>query len=437
MADLAAIGVRTLNATDDAATISTTFAGYLINYNLAFVDGDVVTVTGTASAIGTLIDTMVSRSTSFIDVLDITDSASLDISVTEWRTLTANGVSFGAGDTVIVADTWSGLASLTVSDIASLAAYGVDQLKFTGGTTGFAVDIITAMAENNMSFVQNGTSVLLNDTADNLEALSAADITTLAAVGFSQIMSTDAASFTFAQVNAVETSGLIFYAGSTINMSLSVAEAVDLENSELSDLVATGVDTITIADTAANITTIAGAGIAYVTAFENATIDLTDDAGVFSYATASAILGYEGNDIIKGQGGDDILLGHDGKDTLFGGAGDDTITGNHGDDVLNGGAGDDVLEGSKGDDTLTGGKGADTFVFIKTGDTDTVTDFDVKGADHDFIDVGDYNQLTKFNDLGDLMEQHGKNVIIDLPDSAEIILKNVDLDDLTKDHFQS
>jgi Ca2+-binding RTX toxin-like protein len=132
--------------------------------------------------------------------------------------------------------------------------------------------------------------------------------------------------------------------------------------------------------------------------------------------------GNDGNDQIWGDGGSDEIYGDAGKDSLQGGAGNDDLYGGAGADWLDGGAGDDRLYGGSGSDrllgegygeapgvdTLTGGADSDTFVFIEAAKTlkmisseirgqpdylaaisvtDTITDFDTNGLDHDFIDL--------------------------------------------------
>ena len=55
----------------------------------------------------------------------------------------------------------------------------------------------------------------------------------------------------------------------------------------------------------------------------------------------------------------------------------------------NGGWGIDYLDDGRDNDTLTGDLGADRFVFGKSGGSDTVTDFQTTGTDHDWIVLED------------------------------------------------
>lgn len=131
-----------------------------------------------------------------------------------------------------------------------------------------------------------------------------------------------------------------------------------------------------------------------------------------------SLQGGDNDDELYGDGGSDVLEGGAGNDTLEGGGDWDTLSGDAGRDTLRGDGGDDWLYGDLEPgavyaDTLTGGVGADHFVFtdvgkaltfnIKTGQfastyiTDTITDFDAFGSDHDWFDVS--NILTSRSDF--------------------------------------
>lgn len=118
-----------------------------------------------------------------------------------------------------------------------------------------------------------------------------------------------------------------------------------------------------------------------------------------------------------------------GNDVVTGSKMDDSLWGFYGDDVLTGRLGDDSLFGHQGNDTLTGGRGADSFALTYGGDHDTVTDFDVKGKDHDFIymDYYLYDGMT--------IEKDGNDLVLTLETGDQMTLENVRKADLTIDHF--
>ena len=105
--------------------------------------------------------------------------------------------------------------------------------------------------------------------------------------------------------------------------------------------------------------------------------------------------------------------------------------GDVGNDLLVGGAGNDTLYGGNGSDTIVGNRGADTFVF--TGGRDVVRDFTVG---EDILDVSnsDLWQLRPRELLNDYTHQRGESVIIKY-DGERIVLRGVDLDDLSASDF--
>jgi Ca2+-binding RTX toxin-like protein len=109
----------------------------------------------------------------------------------------------------------------------------------------------------------------------------------------------------------------------------------------------------------------------------------------------------------------------EGNDTVAGTKKADSLWGFGGDDTLNGKGGLDWLYGHRGTDTLTGGTGADTFVFLTGYDSDTVTDFDLTGSDHDFIRMDYY----LFQDI--VYTENAGNVTLTLPSGDALTLLNV------------
>ena len=84
------------------------------------------------------------------------------------------------------------------------------------------------------------------------------------------------------------------------------------------------------------------------------------------------------------------LFAAPGGSLLQGDARADLLVGGAGADALSGGAGDDILIAGAGRNTLTGGAGADVFVFTRSGEENTITDFQ-PGLDR--IDISDYGRV--------------------------------------------
>ncbi|MEM9421883.1 MAG: calcium-binding protein, partial [Pseudomonadota bacterium] len=188
--------------------------------------------------------------------------------------------------------------------------------------------------------------------------------------------------------------------------------------------------------------------------------------------------GGDGNDSLRAGSGNDLMSGGRGDDSLNGGGGDDTVTfqdadgpitldlrvtgvqdtgdgidvlrriehaigsdgndqltGSNGRNTLAGGAGSDTLNGHSGDDTLIGGSGGDIFVFRGRFGVDIVQDFDTDNA----AEKIDLSAIGAIRDFADLMANHsvqvGSDVKIEVTPSNEVLLQNVQLADLSAEHF--
>lgn len=141
--------------------------------------------------------------------------------------------------------------------------------------------------------------------------------------------------------------------------------------------------------------------------------------GLNTMSSVENIIGTKFGDVIRGDGADNYFRGEGGNDRLSGGAGGD---------VLNGGA---------GKDKLTGGADADIFEFVTGFGRDTITDFDARGSDHDILDLSGVASLDNFQQLLDdhRIYQSGNSVVINAAKGDVIVLKNVDIADLTASDF--
>jgi Ca2+-binding RTX toxin-like protein len=138
---------------------------------------------------------------------------------------------------------------------------------------------------------------------------------------------------------------------------------------------------------------------------------------IFGGHGRDTLLGSKGNDLIDGGDWGDLINGGSGKDLLFGGLSHDT---------LNGGGGNDTLVGGEGDDVLRGGGGKDVFVYIsgESSGSDTIGDFNLAA------DILRFESLTE-SDLTISAAGGGSSTKIEFAGGAEILLRGVQLDDLT------
>ena len=144
----------------------------------------------------------------------------------------------------------------------------------------------------------------------------------------------------------------------------------------------------------------------------------------------------EGNDVVFAGAGNDIVLGDKGNDVLFGGSGVDRLSGGNDEDRLYGGSGNDFLNGGAGDDLLVGGSGDDVFVYdaVQRGH-DVIKDFGRCGDEDVLLINGDVFGVDDAEDVLALAQQTRAGTLITLAEDSTILLRGVDLDDLTVDDF--
>ncbi len=126
---------------------------------------------------------------------------------------------------------------------------------------------------------------------------------------------------------------------------------------------------------------------------------------------------FAGKDKITGSINADILSGGGGNDTMHGMGDNDTLFGDYGNDKMFGDSGRDLFFGGFGNDRMEGGDQSDTFRFAKGTGNDTVVDFDLKGRDHDFLELDPSQHFTKV--------QHRDNLVLDFGDGDTLTLLNV------------
>ncbi|MCH9806271.1 MAG: cadherin-like domain-containing protein [Alphaproteobacteria bacterium] len=131
-----------------------------------------------------------------------------------------------------------------------------------------------------------------------------------------------------------------------------------------------------------------------------------------------------GNDLITGGGGNDTIEGGEGNDQLRGDAGNDSLSGGAGSDVLSGGTGSDTLDGGLGDDILTGGDGADVFVVTQGNGHDIIIDFAAGTSGTDKLDVSAF-ALTDLSDLLSLATEIGDDTLLTFDDDTSVRLTGV------------
>ncbi|WP_114008007.1 beta strand repeat-containing protein [Cohaesibacter intestini] len=175
-----------------------------------------------------------------------------------------------------------------------------------------------------------------------------------------------------------------------------------------------GNDVYYVDDAGDTIEEVAGAGIDMV--YSYLSIALRDKS---QYVENLQLLG-SGNLIGTGNGL---------ANTIMGNSGNNILNGAFGDDILRGGSGNDSFLDDSGNDTFYGGDGADTFIFLNTGESDVIADFE-NGIDH--IRIGGLG-VTSFADISH--SQQGANTELTFG-GATVTLLNFSDSLISADDFQ-
>ncbi len=394
---LAAHGVDIINASDDVLSLT---AGQYSGLGATQLTGaDTVTLFDTGGHIANLSAAQFGQfAANGIDIIDASNNA-LTLSLGQYQALGATTLT--QTDTVVLKDTGALLGAMTAGQIGGLAAGGIDRIDASDNLLSLSLSQFNALGT---VVLTGGDTVTLADTGAALGGLSTAQIGALAGLGIDKLDATDD------------------------HLSLNVAQYNSLHHVTL-----TLADTVTLADTGADISALSATKIGALAANGIDVIDASDNAITFSLAQYNAlgavqlanddvvtvngtgatdlIDGRNGSQILNGLGGDDVLFGEAGNDTLDGGLGNDTLNGGTGNDTAlysdatasvtvslaagtaTGGAGtdlltsienvvgsnfNDVLTGDSGNNTLTGGAGND----VLTGGLGADTLYGGTGADH-------------------------------------------------------
>jgi hypothetical protein len=237
----------------------------------------------------------------------------------------------GLGYLITVVDTASGISSLSTADLAALASDGVTALAATDASVSLNVAQALALETANLQVaVPAGDGVTLSDTAAHIEALTSGQILAFLAAGVTAITATDASvalsteqalaleasvfkvtapagdtvvlsdtaaqidALTASQILALPAAGISGIVATDASVLLTAAQALALESAGLKVSVPTG-DTVTLSDTAANIEALTALQLAGLPATGVSLVIATDVAPKFSPAVVTAIDGASGS----------------------------------------------------------------------------------------------------------------------------------------------
>jgi hypothetical protein len=286
---LAALGVSSLDATDNSVTISLAQAQAMIEQGLHFASDDVVTITLTAAELdGLSSGDITDLATIGAETLDLTDAAS--ISFARALDLAKAGLAFAAEDVVTLVDEGGNLEELSTSELGALVVLGVNSIDLSNDFINLKLEKAKSFAESGLAFASND-EVTVTATHAEVEALTVEDIEAIASIGVSRIFmsNTDAVDLSIEQVEALSAEGLAFaFKGVTVSLVATGAEIADLDATDVAAFAAVGINHFDASDDAVSLTmaqieTLSSAGIAFAS---GDTLSLLATATEFATLTA-------------------------------------------------------------------------------------------------------------------------------------------------------
>ena len=248
-----------LNASDNAVSLTKAGADLLVASGLKFASGDVITLTDTGAALGALTFTnygiAVLGGTSV--VLNASDNA-VSLTTAQADALIASGLTFAATDVITLTDTGTALAGLTFATYATAVLGGASVVLDASGN---AVSLTKAQADlllaSGLTFAATDV-ITLTGTAVDLAALEFADYTTNALGGASVELhsSTNAVSLSVSQAQDLLFAGLTFATTDAITLTGLGTELAGFDFANFTDVLGGASVVLDASDDAVSLTSV-------------------------------------------------------------------------------------------------------------------------------------------------------------------------------------
>ncbi len=302
-------GVDIFHAASGILSLNEAKVAAVLNSAAAFQDTDAVTLTDTAANIQALSATQFGQlAAKGVDIIDIT-SGTLSLSVADYQALGAFTI---VGGTASLIDTGADIATLTATQLAALTETDITLINATDN----AITLSVAQARGILTQTGGGTvtidgtdTVTVADTGAHIGGLSAAELTALAGDGAGHVVldaSDNVLTITTAQFNAINTGGITLTAADFVTLADTGANLSGLSTSAITALSGT-IDALHATDGSVTFS------IAQLNALSSASVALTpadavtlsDSQSNIQALTASQFTGYatQGVDTISSQGG--------------------------------------------------------------------------------------------------------------------------------------
>lgn len=246
--DLAAENVDVIDLIDDAITLS---ASELLSLNgVGFANSDTGVVAGDTQANLEALSTtnLAALAAAGVDRLDASDTNAVNFTAAQYSAMGA--ITFTAGDTVVVTGTGAALAAL---DVSSFDGHHVDRIDASDDVLTLSLSQVNSLGSTQLT---GADVVTVTGASSDLEALTVGQISVLGGAGVDVIDATDdELSLSVDQVAAVLAHGMSFTAADTVTLTGASTDVLSQFGADFSQLLDIKVDIIDLSDNAIDLTT--------------------------------------------------------------------------------------------------------------------------------------------------------------------------------------
>jgi Ca2+-binding RTX toxin-like protein len=299
LAALIAKGVDRLDATDNVLALS--YDQYVALGTLALTSSDIVTLSIDGTVLAGLAPTQITAiSTKGIDILDVTGGP---LTLDAARATALGAMVFAPTVYVTLADTGEAIATLTATQIASLATKGLDAIDATNDQLTMTAAKFNALGAISLSA---GDLTTLADTGAAITALTAAQIATLSGKGLDRIdASDDQFSLTVAEYNAL--GGIALTSGDVVTIADTGAAIAALSAGQITAMGAAGIDRFDASNNALLLTVAQYSALGLITLNSADVITLADAGSAISALSETQIAALSANGIDRIDATDNAL----------------------------------------------------------------------------------------------------------------------------------
>lgn len=237
-------GIDTIDATNDVLSLNV--AQYTALGTTTLTNGDTVTLLDTGANLGTLTATDIGNlAGKGVDIIDATDNM-LSLTVAKFNAL--GTVNLRAADTVTLADTGANIAALSVAQFNAMHSKGIDGIDATDNA--ITLSIAQVQGITGLLTIASGDVVTVADTEANIESLTGSQLAALANANVDIIHASNTSALTLSesQVQPFLATAATFATGDTVTLFDSSTNIQALTATEFGELASHGIDTINASD---------------------------------------------------------------------------------------------------------------------------------------------------------------------------------------------